>query len=224
MLQCRRSGTAPRECDTVETAATGKRSFDIEASISKRGLVMKKTFSCFILCILAVAAETAAIENEKRYRIGPGDALEVSVWKEEDLTRQIIVPPDGIISFPLIEDIDAKQLSIADLEKEIAEKLSKYIPDAAVTVMLLAANSQRAYVTGKVRSPGQFPITMETNIMQLLSMAGGLADFASEKNILILRQMGGQTVKIPFDYGRVKKGEKLEQNIVVKAGDVVVVR
>jgi polysaccharide export outer membrane protein len=101
--------------------------------------------------------------------------------------------------------------------------LSEYVPDAVVTAMLFEINSMKAYVIGKVNRPGQFPINMETSVMQVLSMAGGLNAFADEDDILILRQQEGKTVKIPFNYKEVAKGEKLRQNILLERGDVVVV-
>jgi polysaccharide export outer membrane protein len=158
-----------------------------------------------------------------RYEIAPGDALEISVWKDESLTRQLIVPPDGIISFPLVGDIDVKGLNVTKLRDILTKKLSVYVPDSTVTVMLLGANSLSAYVIGKVNKPGQFPIGMDTNVMQILAMAGGLNPFASQKDIIILRKHDDRITKIPFNYKEVKKGENLEQCIKLERGDVVVV-
>ena len=114
-------------------------------------------------------------------------------------------------------------LTVPDLRKAVAQKLSEYVPDATVTVVLLQINSLRGYVIGKVNRPGEFPINMETNVMQILSIAGGLAEFASDTKILILRQEKGETIKIPFNYKHVEKGQNLEQNIILRRGDVVVV-
>jgi polysaccharide export outer membrane protein len=105
----------------------------------------------------------------------------------------------------------------------LAQKLSEFVPDATVTVMLTEINSLKAYVIGKVNAPGAFPITLETNVMQILAQAGGLTPFASGGSIKILRQKDSQITQIPFDYGEVEKGKNLEQNIILKAGDVVVV-
>ncbi|MBW1801874.1 MAG: polysaccharide biosynthesis/export family protein [Deltaproteobacteria bacterium] len=166
----------------------------------------------------------AAVSGEEiPYKIGPGDALEISVWKDADLTRQILVPPDGILSLPLIEDIPVKNRTVAELEKLITEKLSEFVSDASVTVMLIQANSLKAYVIGKVNNPGVFPIGLETNIMQILAMAGGLNPYAASGKIIILRKQAEDMIKIPFDYDEVKKGKHLEQNIILKRGDVVVV-
>lgn len=184
---------------------------------------MKKVivFVSFLLAIAIGCGMAAAAES--RYLIGPGDVLEISVWKDEGLSRQVVVPPDGMISFPLAGDIDVTHMTVTDLRKAVKEKLSEFVPDATVTVMLLAINSLKAYVIGKVNKPGEFPVTLDTRVMQILSMAGGLNPFASKGNILILRQEKGKTVKIPFDYGDVEDGDNLEQNIVLERGDVVVV-
>jgi polysaccharide export outer membrane protein len=123
----------------------------------------------------------------------------------------------------LIGDIEATRLTVPELREVVTKRLSEYIPDPTVTVMLLGANSLRAYVIGKVNNPGQFPIGMESNVMQILSMAGGLNPFAASNKISILRQQEGKSIKIPFDYNEVKKGENLEQNILLIRGDVVVV-
>lgn len=157
------------------------------------------------------------------YKIGPGDVLEISVWQDERLNRKIIVPPDGIISYFLIGDINVKNLTVADLRKIITERLQDYIPDATVTVMLVEINSLKAYVIGKVNRPGEYRIDLNTNVMQILSMAGGLTPFASSDKIIILRKEGDKIIKIPFNYDEIAHGKNLEQNITLKQGDVVVV-
>jgi polysaccharide export outer membrane protein len=167
-------------------------------------------------CVTAFAAGDA-------YRLGPGDILEISVWKDESLSREVIVPPDSIVSFPLIGDIQVKDLTVAGLREIVAKRLNDFVPNATVTVMLRRVNSLTAYVIGKVNKPGQFPIDLETRVMQILAMAGGLNPFASPGNILILRQEDQKTVKILFNYKEMEKGENLGQNIVLKRGDVVVV-
>jgi polysaccharide export outer membrane protein len=181
----------------------------------------------FILSIsifsILIFSNAGCLAAEKSYHIGPGDVLEISVWKDAELSRNVVVPPDGIISFPLIESINVTNLTVADLKNFVARKLSDYIPDATVTVMLLEINSLKAYVIGKVKSPGQFDISLETNVMQILAKSGGLTPFASGGNIKILRQQKNKIIKIPFDYGDVEKGKNLEQNIVLEPGDVVVV-
>ncbi len=184
---------------------------------------MKNFIPSIFLCVLLIVLNTGAIAADKPYHIGPGDILEISVWKDPNLSRQLVIPPDGIISFPLIEAIDVTNLTIAELKKIVTHKLSEFVPDATVTVMLIEIKSLKAYVIGKVERPGEFPINMNTNVMQILAMAGGLNAFATRSGIKILRYDNNKTIKIPFDYGDVEKGKNLEQNIVLMAGDVVVV-
>lgn len=184
---------------------------------------MKRFISGIFLCSIFIIFLSNAHAAEKIYPIGPGDVLEITVWKDPDLSRKVVVPPDGIISFPLIDSVDVTNLSTAELKKIVTQKLSEFVPDATVTVMLIEINSLRAYVIGKVNSPGEFEINLETNVMQILAKAGGLTPFASDGNIKILRQKEDQIIKIPFDYGEVEKGKNLEQNILLQPGDVVVV-
>ena len=184
---------------------------------------MKKKVFFGSVFLLLVVANAVALAAESTYQIGPADVLEISVWKDESLTRQLVVPPDGIMSFPLIGDLDVKYMTVTDVRKAITKKLSEYVPDATVSVILLKLDSLRAYVIGKVNKPGQFEITMETSVMQILSMAGGINPFAAGGKILILRQINKKTVKIPFNFDQVMKGENLQQNIIIQRGDVVVV-
>lgn len=184
---------------------------------------MKRSIASVVMCMLIILIFSSAYAIEKAYHIGPGDIVEISVWKDPDLSRTIVVPPDGIISFPLIDAIKVTNLTVPDLKKAVTEKLSEFIPDATVTVMLTEINSLKAYVIGKVKAPGEFSITLESNVMQILAQAGGLTPFASDGNIKILRQKDGKIIQIPFDYGEVEKGKNLEQNILLQPGDVVVV-
>jgi polysaccharide export outer membrane protein len=184
---------------------------------------MKKTLFYILVLFLFAVGATDASDRGTLYRINPGDELEISVWKDESLSRQLIVPPDGFISFPLIGDIDTKNLTVTNLRKIVTDRLSEYIPDATVTVIVIKVNEPKAYVIGKVNKPGEFIISAKTNTMQILAMAGGLNPFASAGNILILRQDNNSIVKIPFNYKEVEKGNNLEQNISIKNGDVVVV-
>ena len=158
-----------------------------------------------------------------RYTIQPGDVLSVSVWKEEDLTQEVIVRPDGQISFPLVGEARAAGDTIENLRLLIADRLKKYIPDPVVTVSAKQLTGNIVYVIGKVNRPGQFPILRNVDVMQALTMAGGTSTYASLNSIKILRRENGKLRAIPFEYGDVEKGKNLEQNIVLKAGDVVVV-
>jgi polysaccharide export outer membrane protein len=175
-----------------------------------------------ILVVFPLLQPTAEAQD-LLYVIGPGDVVEISVWKDESLSRELVVPPDGVISFPLIGDIKTEFMTVGALRKKVSKLLAVYIPDATVTVILKELNSLRAYVIGKVNKPGQYAISLDTTVMQILSIAGGLNPFASEDRIHILRRRKNITIKIPFNYSQVLKGNNLEQNIVLQRGDVVVV-
>jgi polysaccharide export outer membrane protein len=184
---------------------------------------MKNGVAILFICLAFLIFCPVGLAAEKVYHIGAGDVIEISVWKDPELSRNLVVPPDGIISFPLIGSINVTQLIVPELRKIVTQKLSEFIPDATVTVMLIEINSLKAFVIGKVNKPGEFPIDLETNVLQILAKAEGLNPFASKGNIKILRQQDNKIIKIPFDYGEVEKGKNLEQNIILKAGDVVVV-
>ena len=179
--------------------------------------------SLLSLCLLISVPTPSRADEETGYRIGSGDILEISVWKEESLSREVIVPPDLSIAFPLVGDIEVREMTVSDLRREVTKRLKDFIPEATVTVMLRQINSLRAYVIGKVNKPGQFPIELDTTTMQLLAMAGGLNPFAAAGKIYILRHQEGKMIKIPFDYREVEKGKNLAQNIIIRRGDVIIV-
>jgi len=176
--------------------------------------------SLFIMLLCFVSQSWA---DDEKYRIGPGDVLEISVWKDDSLNREMVVPPDGFIAFPLVGDIDVNDMTVSRLRKAITEMLIAYVPDATVTVIIKEINSLNAFVIGKVNNPGRFSITMNTTVVQILAMAQGLNPFASESNIQILRRKNKYDVQIPFNYKQVKNGINLKQNIILQGGDVVVV-
>jgi len=157
------------------------------------------------------------------YQIQPGDQLLISVWKEEDMTREVFVRPDGRITFPLAGEIMAAGNSVENLRLLISERLEKYIPDPVVTVSVRQLTGNMVYVIGKVNRPGVFPIVRNVDVMQALTMGGGTSTYAALNKIKILRRENGKLIAIPFEYGDVEKGKHLEQNILLKAGDVVVV-
>ena len=161
--------------------------------------------------------------SEGRYQVQPGDELNVSVWKEPDLTGQLTVHPDGMFSMPLIGEIPAAQRSILDIQGTISEKLKKFVPDAIVTVGLQRSVGVSIYVIGQVNTPGVFAVTKPIDVMQALSLAQGMTAYASKSKIKILRRETDGQVAIKFNFGEVAKGVKLDQNIVLQNGDVVVV-
>jgi polysaccharide export outer membrane protein len=157
------------------------------------------------------------------YLVQAGDLLTIEVWKERDLQREVRVRPDGGINFPLVGDVDVTGKTTEQLQKEIAAKLTKYVPDPVVTIAVKESLGNKIFVVGKVNKPGDYMVNRNTDVMQALSMAGGITPFASENNIKILRREHGVLRSIPFKYSRVEKGKDLEQNIILQGGDVVVV-
>ena len=169
------------------------------------------------------AAATVATPDQDKYLLGPEDAIEVSVWKEPDLTKQLVVRPDGKITYPLIGELQASGQTVKQLQDEILKRLEKFVTDAHVTVILLKAQNYKIYVTGKAMRPGEFVIGKPVNVMQAISMAGGLTPFASPGSIMVLRTVAGKEMVYPFNYKEVAKGQFLEQNRILLPGDVVVV-
>lgn len=187
---------------------------------SRRGLLAR---TLLLLSLVAPWAATIAQETSADYPIKPGDTLIVNVWKEQDLTMEVLVRPDGKFSFPLAGDIQAAGRSVEQVRQDVVAKISSYIPDVVATVMVKMIDGNRAYVVGKVLKPGPILMLSQTNVMQALSMAGGTVQFAGLKNIKILRGQGGAQTALSFNYDQVEDGENLEQNIVLEPGDVVVV-
>ncbi len=157
------------------------------------------------------------------YRVGPEDLLEISVWREDALKKEALVRPDGGISYPLIGEVQAAGKTVFEIREEIAKRLEKFIPDPVVSVAILKIGSQRIYVIGRVNKPGDFPVGRYVDVLQALSMAGGLTPFADANDIRVMRRDGERQVVLPFEYSRVVRGQKLDQNIQLRAGDVVVV-
>lgn len=185
------------------------------------------TLLSFFLFLFAFPFEASAADNPNsnghEYRIGPEDVLEISVWKEPELQREVLVRPDGGISFPLAGDVQAAGRTPGEIQAEITERIEKYIPQAVVTVSVKKISGYTIFVIGKVNKPGQFSVGRYVDVIQALTLAGGLTPFASEGNIKVLRRENGKEVVLPFEYSAVKRGKNLKQNIILKSGDVVVV-
>lgn len=169
------------------------------------------------------AVAGAESTGDQAYLIGAEDILEISVWKEEGLNKEVLVRPDGGFSFPLAGDLQAAGKSAEQLQLEIAERLQKFIPDPVVSVGVLKVGANKIYVIGKVNKPGDFVAGRYLDVLQALSMAGGLTPFAAENDIKVVRRNPDGEVVMPFQYSQVKKGKRLNQNILLKGGDVVVV-
>jgi polysaccharide export outer membrane protein len=184
--------------------------------------MLARTLS-LVCAVLAVAGAAHAADAEPQYRIGPEDVLEISVWKEESLRKEVVVRPDGGISFPLVGEVVAENRTVEELRAEITQRLRKLITDPVVSVAVLKVASQRIYVIGRVNRPGEFATGRYVDVLQALSMAGGLTPFAAENDIKILRREQGRETVLPFRYGDARSGESLEQNIILRRGDVVLV-
>jgi polysaccharide export outer membrane protein len=159
----------------------------------------------------------------KDYVIGPDDVLDVSVWKEQDLTRTLQVRPDGKISMPLLGDVQAAGLTPSQLAQTVGDRLKKYLTAPQVTIILTQINSQRVYVTGEVTRPGAYPVLPGMTVLQAITSAGGLTQFANAKKIFLMRDENHIQTKYPFSYKEVLDGRKAEENLAVKAGDTIVV-
>jgi polysaccharide export outer membrane protein len=161
--------------------------------------------------------------TDPAYVIGPEDMLDINVWKEPDVSRVVPVRPDGRISLPLINDVQAAGLSPQQLAGMVTEKLRKYFNEPQVTVIVTAINSQRVFVVGEVLRAGAFPLIPGMTVLQALSSAGGFTTFADVKKIHVMRLRDGKHIELPFNYRDVLKGDNPDQNIKLEPGDTVVV-
>jgi polysaccharide export outer membrane protein len=177
-----------------------------------------------ILVVWICLSSTTAWASWDAYLIGAGDLLEVSVWKVPDLSKQLSVLPDGKIAFPLIGEVQAAGKTVEQLKKKIEVRLAPFVPDPMLTVVVLQVNSLVVYVIGRVNQPGRFLLNAKIDVLQALAMAGGLDNFAKRGDIRILRKSGGGKKIFQFDYDKVSTGRNMAQNIVLKRGDVVMVR
>ena len=162
-------------------------------------------------------------DSNNRYTVLPGDKLKISVWKEPELQLDVLVRPDAAFSFPLAGDISTEGRSVVELQAELTERLSRYISSPVVTVSVTDVLGNKVYVIGQVNKPGEFVVNPRVDVMQALSMAGGLTPFAATNDIKILRRTGSRQIALSFKYNDVLKGKHLEQNIMLQSGDIVVV-
>ena len=199
---------------------------------SKLPLLMKKiAFSiivsvCFIATLNPVLADSPVINQVAsggEYEIGPEDLLDISVWKEQDLQKEVLVRPDGWITFPLVGNIEAKGKTALQLQEEITQWLKQYIPNPVVSVSVKKIAGYKIFVIGRVNKPGDYVVGRYIDVLQALSLAGGLTPFAEEGNIKIVRKQRGKETILRFNYAEVKKGRRLEQNITLQSGDVIIV-
>lgn len=156
------------------------------------------------------------------YTVGPGDLLDVRFWGFEEMSAQVVVRPDGFISLPLINDVEALGATPGELAGRIAALASAYVEEPAVTVIVREIHSRQVYITGEVASPGQYPLGRTTTVLQLIALAGGLTEFADTDGIVVIRQTPEGPVTFRFDYRKVARLEDLSGNIVLQPGDTVV--
>jgi polysaccharide export outer membrane protein len=173
---------------------------------------------CFTSAVLAADPGPGPM-----YRAQPGDILQIGVWKEPDLTMEALVRPDGGFSLPLIGEVKASGRTIQELREELLARIGKLIPDTDVFVGVRQLAGNKIYVLGKVARPGEFVLNRDVDVMQALSIAGGTTPFAEINDIRILRRTGEEQRVFGFQYGAVERGLALEQNILLKSGDIVVV-
>jgi polysaccharide export outer membrane protein len=173
--------------------------------------------------VVAMCLVGSAVAQDANYTVKPGDLLSISVWKEPDLQRPALVRPDGSFSFPLVGEVDARGKTVPQINKIMSDRLAKYIADAVVTVSIQEIKGNKVYVIGQVNKPGEFIMNPSVDVMQALSMAGGTTPFASLGDIVILRRTATGKTALPFKYNDVVRGKRLEQNIDLQSGDVVVV-
>lgn len=162
-------------------------------------------------------------EDIASYLLQPGDVVSVSVWKEPDLTSELLVRPDGAITLPLAGQIDAAGHTVDEVRGTIDLRLRKYIPDPSVTVTLKQALGNQIFVLGKVNKPGNYPIPRPVDVVQALSLAGGTTPFAAVNDIRVLRRVGDKQITLMFRYTDIEHGRRLQQNILLQSGDTVIV-
>ena len=182
----------------------------------------------FLICIFMTASllwadDQPLSKTGEDYVIGPGDVIDISFWKNEDLTKQLTVLPDGKIHYPLIGEVVVGGKTLNALEKELKQRIVQFVPAPDLTVMVDEVNSMVIYVIGKVENPDKLDLKSNINVLQALTMAGGLNTFAKRRKIKIFREEHGKTDIFQFDYDDVIEGKNLEQNIILKKGDIVVV-
>jgi len=192
-------------------------------------MVMKRVFYSLVLTAMVLAIITTlygpalAQSEPPEYTIGPNDHLQVFVWKEPDLTRDVTVMADGRISYPLIGEIMAAGQTVTSLQEIISKKLKKFVTAPEVTVIVAQSLSRQIYTIGKLPNPGPYPLAPNMTVLQALSAAGGFAEWADTKNIMIVRHEQGKEVQLRFNYKEFVAGKDLKQNILLRPNDTIVV-
>jgi polysaccharide export outer membrane protein len=166
---------------------------------------------------------SSPVQVPKDYVIGQGDVLEIFVWRNEQLSRQVVVRPDGMISLPLLQDIQAEGLGVLELREDISKRLLEYLQNPRVTVIVNKVSSYKVSVLGRVVRPGVYPITGDTTFIEVISMAGGLTEWANKKKIKLIREQGGEKKNYIINYKKIESGSDPTENIVLQRGDTIIV-
>jgi len=180
--------------------------------------ILRSSFVVFFIFVMT----NVAIASE-RYLLNAGDVLDISVWNEEALQKQVAILPDGMISFPLAGELSAQGHSVTELQSSLKEKLAEYLSDPVVTVSVVSVSGNTVHIMGKVLQPGSFVMTKNIDVMQALSLAGGLSPYAKENDIIVIRRNGEKQQTLPVHYAAIKKGQDLKTNIILMSGDVIVI-
>jgi polysaccharide export outer membrane protein len=173
--------------------------------------------------ILEKQAKAEIPADSDRYIIGSEDILYIHVWREETLSKTVSVRMDGMISIPLLDEIQAAGITPLQLKERLTERLKQFIESPNVTVIVMEANSFKVYISGQIRSSGVYRLRSETTLAQIISMAGGLGEWANQSKIIIIRKENGKEKRFTINYKKIVKGEDLNLNIILKAGDTIIV-
>jgi len=168
-------------------------------------------------------AQTNSPDGSYKYTLLPGDMLEISVWKEPELQKSVLIRPDGRFSFPLIGDVLALGKTVTEIQNELTETLKQFIPEAVLTVTVTDVAGNKIYVLGQVKEPGVFVVNPRVDVLQALSIAGGLTPFAAANDIILIRRSGDKQQTFGFRYSDIEKGRNLEQNVLLSPGDILIV-
>jgi polysaccharide export outer membrane protein len=173
----------------------------------------------------SVSAATTETVVPARFIIGVGDVLAITFWRDEKMSGDVVVRPDGMVSLPLLNDVPVAGKTPEQVARVLIEAANKFMKESPeVTVIVREIHSRRVFVLGKVASPGKYDLVGDTNVLQILAMAGGLLEYADTKNIVIIRTANGQEQRLRFNYNDALKGKNVKQNVVLQPGDTIVVR
>ena len=168
-------------------------------------------------------ATSASASLPTDYVIGPDDVLTVVFWRDKEMSSEVAVRPDGKVSLPLVNELMAAGLTPEQFRLKVTEAAVQFVEDPTVSIIVKQINSRKVFITGQVSRPGPYPLAGPTTVVQLIAMAGGVQEYADEKNISIMRTENGQPVSLKFNYEEVKKRKNLQQNVQLKPGDTIIV-